>query len=369
MILLLCFQYRQEQVDAATSVLSQEQILTEAADNSQENHHVLTDEDLAAQLAQAVAEATTQGQVTMSFSSSQNVTMSDGTVVTMTTMDSEGSSLSSNIQNMPDGGGTVLASADSSGNITFIRTAEDDTEASELVEFVNEAESQNQLEAANVEHQQMQETESQQEMEYQEHVVNEEQEGNTGDIYERVSDEPADGSMNVEPGEEGEDSQHQTIYLTEEEALLAAQSGQLHQNSEGTFIMHSGEGQEVNEDGSIVMMVEGGEEGNEHQIMEGNQPYSIVKVPTEDGGEQVLLIPLNSDGENQVITLPPNVVLREGENTIEGSSITYQEHNAENGEQQQTFLTLPEGTDVRELLERQQGSGLDSQLENELINN
>lgn len=356
----------QEQVDAAAAaagVLNQDQILTEAAESAEQTH-MITEDDLAAQLAQAVAEATTQSQMT--YSSSSHVTMSDGTVVTMTTMDSDGNALPNTLQNLVDGkGGTVLASADSSGNITFIRTSDENIQENQEEDQLENFVSENQMVPQEENEGEQLVGQTEEPMDCLENTVEENQ---AGEEYEELNHDLQDGE---------DESSHQTLYLTEEEALLAAQSGQLQQNSEGTFIMHSGEGQEGEEDGSIVMMVANDEEGNEHQIMDGNQPYSIVKVPTEDGGEQVLLIPLNREGGNTVLTLPPNMMLsEEGEDTIETSAVAYQEEETtEDGENiQQTFLHIPEGTDVQGLLDSVVGQAegqntvLGSQLENELIN-
>ncbi|XP_064455934.1 uncharacterized protein LOC135366893 isoform X2 [Ornithodoros turicata] len=94
-------------------------------------------------------------------------------------------------------------------------------------------------------------------------------------------------------------------------------------HEQGTVVEHmelegEGEGQMP-----IVMMVSGDQEGLVGGEQQAYTNAAVVKVPTSDGGERVLLIPISSDGGETVFALPSGLSL-EGEHgdtvTLEGAS-------------------------------------------------
>lgn len=129
------------------------------------------------------------------------------------------------------------------------------------------------------------------------------------------------------------------------------------------------EGDDSQENAQIVMMVSEDQDGEPQQVpiqIPGDQSYTsaaVLKIPTADGGHQMLLIPINSnDGGNTVLTLPPGFTLG-GEDSADGNITLALDPSTmaldESGEPQQ--LMLPVDADgqinIESLL---QGASVDS---------
>ncbi|XP_077515652.1 uncharacterized protein LOC144125816 [Amblyomma americanum] len=103
----------------------------------------------------------------------------------------------------------------------------------------------------------------------------------------------------------------------------------------------------------IVMMVPGGQEGLHMEGEEGFANAAVLKVPTSDGGERVLLIPISSEGGNTVFALPGGLALsgvtegQEGAGTEQGCvAVTLDPASAANVSGDHGILTLPMVTDA-----------------------
>ena len=129
------------------------------------------------------------------------------------------------------------------------------------------------------------------------------------------------------------------------------------------------EGEDSQENAQIVMMVSDNQDGEPQQVpiqIPGDQTYTsaaVLKIPTADGGHQMLIIPINSnDGGNTVLTLPQGFTLG-GEDSADGNITLALDPNSmaldESGEPQQ--LMLPVDADgqinIESLL---QGASVDS---------
>ncbi|KAH7965951.1 hypothetical protein HPB49_012282 [Dermacentor silvarum] len=111
----------------------------------------------------------------------------------------------------------------------------------------------------------------------------------------------------------------------------------------------SGEGDQM----PIVMMVPGGQEGLNMEGEEGFANAAVLKVPTSDGGERVLLIPISSDGGNTVFALPRGLSLggvaegQEGAGAQQGCvTVSLDAASAANVGEDHGILTLPMVTDA-----------------------
>lgn len=128
-------------------------------------------------------------------------------------------------------------------------------------------------------------------------------------------------------------------------------------------------GEDSQENAQIVMMVSDDQDGEPQQVpiqISGDQSYTsaaVLKIPTADGGHQMLIIPINSnDGGNTVLTLPQGFTLG-GEDSADGNITLALDPSTmaldESGEPQQ--LMLPVDADgqinIESLL---QGASIDS---------
>ncbi|XP_050044465.1 uncharacterized protein [Dermacentor andersoni] len=111
----------------------------------------------------------------------------------------------------------------------------------------------------------------------------------------------------------------------------------------------SGEGDQM----PIVMMVPGGQEGLNMEGEEGFANAAVLKVPTSDGGERVLLIPISSEGGNTVFALPRGLSLggvaegQEGAGAQQGCvTVSLDAASAANVGEDHGILTLPMVTDT-----------------------
>ncbi|GFY44927.1 zinc finger protein 710 [Trichonephila inaurata madagascariensis] len=110
------------------------------------------------------------------------------------------------------------------------------------------------------------------------------------------------------------------------------------------------EGEDSQENAQIVMMVSDDQEGGEGQQvpiqLPGDQPYTsaaLLKIPTADGGHQMLIIPINSnENGNTVLTLPQGYTL--GGDDADGNITLALDPNSlplgEGGEPQQLMLPV-----------------------------
>lgn len=129
------------------------------------------------------------------------------------------------------------------------------------------------------------------------------------------------------------------------------------------------EGEDSQENAQIVMMVSDDQDGEPQQVpiqLPADQSYTsaaVLKIPTADGGHQMLIIPINSsDGGNTVLTLPQGFTLG-GEDSADGNITLALDPSTmaldESGEPQQ--LMLPVDADgqinIESLL---QGASVDS---------
>lgn len=97
----------------------------------------------------------------------------------------------------------------------------------------------------------------------------------------------------------------------------------------------------------IVMMMPGSQEGLSMEGEEGFTNAAMVKVPTSDGGERVLLIPISSEGGNTVFALPGGLALEGQEGAEQGCvAVTLDEASAASVGQDPSMLTLPMVTDA-----------------------
>uniref|UniRef100_A0A6M2D803 Uncharacterized protein n=1 Tax=Rhipicephalus microplus TaxID=6941 RepID=A0A6M2D803_RHIMP len=103
----------------------------------------------------------------------------------------------------------------------------------------------------------------------------------------------------------------------------------------------------------IVMMVPGGQEGLNMESGEGFANAAVLKVPTSDGGERVLLIPISSEGGNTVFALPGGLTLggvaegQEGSGAQQGCvTVSLDPGSAGNVGEDHGILTLPMVTDT-----------------------
>lgn len=103
----------------------------------------------------------------------------------------------------------------------------------------------------------------------------------------------------------------------------------------------------------IVMMVPGGQEGLNMEGEEGFANAAVLKVPTSDGGERVLLIPISSEGGNTVFALPGGLTLggvAEGQGGSEAQqgcvTVALDAASAANVGEDHGILTLPMVTDT-----------------------
>lgn len=97
----------------------------------------------------------------------------------------------------------------------------------------------------------------------------------------------------------------------------------------------------------IVMMMPGSQEGLNMEGQEGFANAAVVKVPTSDGGERVLLIPISSEGGNTVFALPGGLALEGQEGAEQGCvAVTLDEASAAGVGQDPSMLTLPMVTDA-----------------------
>lgn len=111
----------------------------------------------------------------------------------------------------------------------------------------------------------------------------------------------------------------------------------------------TGEGDQM----PIVMMVPGGQEGLNMEGEEGFANAAVLKVPTSDGGERVLLIPISSEGGNTVFALPGGLTLggvaegQEGSEAQQGCvTVALDPASAANVGEDHGILTLPMVTDT-----------------------
>lgn len=111
----------------------------------------------------------------------------------------------------------------------------------------------------------------------------------------------------------------------------------------------TGEGDQM----PIVMMVPGGQEGLNMEGEEGFANAAVLKVPTSDGGERVLLIPISSEGGNTVFALPGGLTLggvaegQEGSEAQQGCvTVALDPASAANVGEDHGILTLPMVTDA-----------------------
>lgn len=97
----------------------------------------------------------------------------------------------------------------------------------------------------------------------------------------------------------------------------------------------------------IVMMMPGSQEGLSVEGEEGFANAAVVKVPTSDGGERVLLIPISSEGGNTVFALPGGLALEGQEGAEQGCvAVTLDAASAASVGQDPSMLTLPMVTDA-----------------------
>lgn len=110
------------------------------------------------------------------------------------------------------------------------------------------------------------------------------------------------------------------------------------------------EGDDSQENAQIVMMVSEDQDGEPQQVpiqIPGDQSYTsaaVLKIPTADGGHQMLIIPINSnDGGNTVLTLPQGFTLG-GEDSADGNITLALDPSTmaldESGEPQQLMLPV-----------------------------
>ncbi|GIY92280.1 zinc finger protein 710 [Caerostris extrusa] len=109
------------------------------------------------------------------------------------------------------------------------------------------------------------------------------------------------------------------------------------------------EGEDSQENAQIVMMVSDDQDGEGQQVpiqLQGDQPYTsaaLLKIPTADGGHQMLIIPINpNENGNTVLTLPQGYTI--GGDDADGNITLALDPNAlplgEGGEPQQLMLPV-----------------------------
>ncbi|XP_067144144.1 uncharacterized protein [Centruroides vittatus] len=114
-----------------------------------------------------------------------------------------------------------------------------------------------------------------------------------------------------------------------------------------------------NQVADIVMMVPDDQGGDSQQIpveLSGDQSYgtAVLNVPTSDGTQRVLLIPISStEGGNTVLTLPSGITIGSDDSDSGNMTVALNAQNTSEtvGDSEQTFLTLMPETGVDEILE------------------
>lgn len=114
-----------------------------------------------------------------------------------------------------------------------------------------------------------------------------------------------------------------------------------------------------NQVADIVMMVPDDQGGDSQQIpveLSGDQSYgtAVLNVPTSDGTQRVLLIPISStEGGNTVLTLPSGITIGSDDSDSGNMTVALNTQNTGEtvGDSEQTFLTLMPEAGVDEILE------------------